>query len=237
MITTKNLTLQLKHKTVLNNVSITLPQGAITAFIGQSGAGKTSLLKCLANLYRYHGDVLYQGNPLKKLTVQQRVHAVGFVFQQFHLFNHMSVLHNCVQPQVVALKIPWQRAEKKALAVLDSLGLLAHAQAYPHQLSGGQQQRVAIARALVLEPKVLLFDEPSSALDPQATKQLAQLLKDLNKKGVTVGLCSHDVAFIKDLSDCVYLVDGGKVVDEYHVVKGILLAESPIGNFLGKQVE
>jgi ABC-type polar amino acid transport system ATPase subunit len=108
---------------------------------------------------------------------------------------------------------------------------------YPNQLSGGQQQRVAIARALVLEPQVLLFDEPSSALDPQATQALAQVLKDLSKTGITIGLCSHDVVLIKELLDCVYLIDGGTVVDQHYMSDGALCTTSLIGQFLGKLEE
>lgn len=238
MISTKHLTLQLKHKPILNNISVSLPQGKITTFIGKSGAGKTSLLKCMANLHHgYQGDILYQGRLIKTLTQSQRVQAVGFVFQQFNLFAHLTVLQNCVQPQVMALGASCEQAKKNANAQLDALGVAAYKNSYPSQLSGGQQQRVAIARALLLKPQVLLFDEPSSALDPQATKSLAQLLKDLSKTGITIGLCSHDVAFIKEFFDCVYLIEAGSVVDEYSQQCGPLLATSPIGQFLGETAQ
>lgn len=239
MIFTKNLT----FKNILKNITVSLPKGSMTMFIGKSGAGKTSLLKCLAQLYsNYGGDIHVRASDnfpyksLKKLTAQERVHAVGFVFQQFNLFPHMTVLQNCVHPQIAALGITLDQAEKKAIYWLEALGLLAHQAVYPSQLSGGQQQRVAIARALVLEPKVLLFDEPSSALDPMGTKALAALLKDLNNKGVTIGLCSHDVSFIKELLDRVYLLEAGTVIDSYQKADGQLVIGSPIEMFLERQI-
>jgi ABC-type polar amino acid transport system ATPase subunit len=233
MITTKNLKLKIKNKTILDNVSVTVPKGRITTFVGKSGAGKTSLLKCLAHLYHhYSGDILYQDTSITTLTPQQHARTVGFVFQQLNLFPHLTVLQNCTQPQVMALKTPLPKAQEKSLTWLDALGLAEHKDAYPHQLSGGQQQRVAIARALALEPQVLLFDEPSSALDPQNTRDLATLLKDLNKTGITIGLCSHDVTFIKEMLDSVYLIDNGTVIDEHHRMMGTLSPSGPIGTFL-----
>ncbi len=233
MITTKNVSLTIKNKAILQNVSISLPKGSITTFIGKSGAGKTSLLKCLAQLYQdYQGDILYENKPLNKLTNKQRAHGIGFVFQQYHLFPHMTVMQNCVQPQVTVLGLTAEQAQAKVTLWLEALGLIAHKNAYPQQLSGGQQQRVAIARALVLEPQVLLFDEPSSALDPQSTKELALLLKSLHKKGITIGLCSHDIPFIKDVLDKVYLLEGGMVIDYHQASDGILAPERPIAKFL-----
>lgn len=236
MIFAKNLSLS----TILKNVSISLPKGRITTLIGKSGAGKTSLLKCFAQLYHnYSGDIYVsiEGDGLKslrELTTQQRVQSVGFVFQQFNLFPHMTVIQNCVQPQVKALGVSLEQAEQRASSWLKILGLLEKKNAYPEQLSGGQQQRVAIARALSLEPKVILFDEPASALDPEGKKSLAVLLKTLNQEGVTIGLCSHDVSFIKELIDRVYLLDAGMIVDEYQINDGPLSIDSPIGKFLSE---
>jgi ABC-type polar amino acid transport system ATPase subunit len=136
---------------------------------------------------------------------------------------------------VTVLGLTHEQAEQKANYWLDALGLSAQKDAYPSQLSGGQQQRVAIARALVLEPKVLLFDEPSSSLDPHGTKLLAALLKDLNKKGITIGLSSHDVSFVKELLDRVYLLDDGMVISAYQKTEGPLLSSSLIGNFLSEK--
>lgn len=230
---TKNLSLTIGKQQILTDVSVTLAKGKITTFIGKSGAGKTSLLKCLAQLYQhYNGEVVYQGKPLHTLTTQERVRAVGFVFQQFNLFPHLTVLHNCIQPQMVALGLPFDKAQEKALSWLKDLGVAAFKDKYPHQLSGGQQQRVAIARALALEPQVLLFDEPSSALDPHSTKMLANLLKGLNKTGITIGLCSHDIAFIQEMQDRIYMLDGGVVIDTHEVIDGPVSLTSPIGQFM-----
>jgi len=233
MITTKNVGLTIKHKTIIDNASISLPKGSITAFIGKSGAGKTSLLKCIAQLYtNYSGDIAYQGVSLKTLPPQQRVHAIGYVFQQFNLFPHLTVLENCIQPQLVN-GTSIAAAQKKADDLLDALDLAPFKKSYPSALSGGQQQRVAIARALALEPQVLLFDEPSSALDPQSTQALASLLKNLNQKGITIGFCSHDVSFIKNLLDRVYLLENGKIIDQYQATDSQMPpTSSPIGYFL-----
>lgn len=237
MITTKNLSLIIKsgkkNLPILKDICVSLEKNKITTFIGSSGAGKTSLLKCLAHLHKsYSGDILYQDTPVHTLTTKQRVQKIGFVFQQFNLFAHLTVLQNCVQPQTHILGISTEAALKKTGKLLESLGLAAYKNAYINQLSGGQQQRVAIARALALEPQILLFDEPSSALDPQSTKILASLLKDLLKTGITIGLCSHDVAFIKAIQDKIYLLDHGTVIDEHAISSGPLLPTSPIGLFL-----
>ena len=233
MITTKKLNLTFKNKKILDNISIHLQQGKITTFIGKSGAGKTSLLKCLGQLFQfYSGEILYKDKQIKSLSGQQRANTIGFVFQQFHLFPHLTVLQNCVQPQVVVLGLSQSIAEERTTTWLKSMGLLELKNAYPNKLSGGQQQRVAIVRALVLQPQVLLFDEPSSSLDPQSTRDLAELLKSLNKSGITIGLCSHDIAFIKTLMDKVYMLEDGMVIDEYCLQNGPLTLESRIGHFL-----
>lgn len=221
MIKTKNVSLQIGDKTILNNVSCEVAKQRITAFIGHSGAGKTSLLKCIANLnVAYEGTITHDGTPITGLTAQQRVHAIGFVFQQFNLFPHMTVLQNCMHPMIAVLGIDSEKAQAKALLTLKSLGMDFYKDSYPSKLSGGQQQRVAIARALCLDPKVLLFDEPTSALDPQSTKTLQVLLKDLIKTGVTIALSSHDMAFVLGVMDKVYFMSDGQIVEAYDVTVG-----------------
>lgn len=214
MITVKNLSLQLHGKPILNNLNVAIAKGRITIFIGSSGAGKTSLIKSIAHVYtHYTGDVFLCGQNVKQLSAQQRAQAMGFVFQHGYLFPHLTVLENCVQPQVIN-GIDHAVAHENALQQLEQLHIAQLAFAYPTHLSGGQQQRVAIARALCLQPKVLFLDEPSSALDPQNTKLLSILLKNLNESGVAIALCSHDVLLVKELLDYVYLLEHGAVIEE-----------------------
>ncbi len=221
MIKTNKVSLHIGDKTILNNASCEVAKQRITAFIGHSGAGKTSLLKCIANLNAgYSGTITYEGMPIINLSAEQRVHAIGFVFQQFNLFPHMTVLQNCMHPMTAVLGFDMSTAQAKALATLKSLGIEMLKDAYPAKLSGGQQQRVAIARVLCLDPKVLLFDEPTSALDPKSTKTLQLLLKELVKVGVTIALSSHDMAFVQGVMDKVYFMSDGQIIEVYDVTTG-----------------
>jgi len=214
MIKGENIVLKFGDKIILDGVSFEITKGRITAFIGKSGAGKTSLLKCIAHLNNhYQGLLKLEGKNIKELSNKERVKHIGFVAQQFNLFPHMNALKNCVHPMTSVLGMPEKEAKKRALAVLASLEMTEHQHKYPSQLSGGQQQRVAIARALCMEPEVLLFDEPTSSLDPQSTKSLQGLLKDLLKKGITIAVSSHDMPFVKGILDRVYFLKNGSIVD------------------------
>lgn len=228
MITVKNLSLQLHGKSILNNVNVTIAKGRITVFIGSSGAGKTSLIKSIAQVYtQYAGDILLHGQNVKQLSAQQRAQMMGCVFQHGYLFSHLTALENCMQPQMIN-GIASDVAHDNALKQLEQLHIAQLASAYPCHLSGGQQQRVSIARALCLQPAVLLLDEPSSALDPHNTKLLAILLRKLNEAGMTIALCSHDVLLVKELLDCVYLLEHGAVIEEAD-----FQANVPIGRQIG----
>lgn len=234
MIATHDLSLTLKGKPILKKVNVTIAPGAITTFVGASGAGKTSLFKCLAGLYtNYSGDIVGQGKTLKTLSLAQRAQLTGIVFQQLHLFLHLDVLENCVHPQVTVLKTSVMYAQQKAHDLLEQFGLAYLADRMPNQLSGGQQQIVAIVRALCLNPHVLLFDEPSSALDPYKTGQLATLLKTLCAQGMAIGVCSHDVGFVKQIAQYVYLLEAGQVVEHLTCDLAVVPAGTRIANFLG----
>ena len=233
MIYSKNLNLILQKKKILQGISCHIKKAKITTFIGNSGGGKTSLLKCMATLYTdYQGDIIVNGIDLKHVLPKERAQLVGFVFQQFNLFPHMTVLQNCMHPLQSVLNISKIIAEEKALKILDMLGMLEHKDSHPAQLSGGQQQRVAIARALALGPQVLLLDEPTSALDPQSSKSLQDILKNLCNSGVTIVLSSHDMAFVRGVSDEIYFVEAGTIVDSHDTEKSIIDPESKIGAFL-----
>lgn len=237
MISGQHISWKYKHKNksshVLKDVSFELKQGRITTFMGQSGAGKTTLLKCIANLHsHYDGIITCNERDLKTLNPVERASTIGFVLQQFHLFPHLSVLHNCTYALIEALGLQKKEAEERALEVLDSLGMQSFSQAFPAQLSGGQQQRVAIARALVLRPEVLLLDEPTSALDPDSKKSLESLLLELNAKGMTIALSSHDMPFIRKIMDYVYFMEQGAIVEEWDQKIEALASKAKIQQFL-----
>jgi polar amino acid transport system ATP-binding protein len=233
MIKAKNLTLKIKNKTILNNVSFDIPQGRITVFMGPSGAGKTSLLRCVANLNNtYAGTLEYQGQAIKTMANTQRAHGIGFVFQQFNLFPHMTVLKNCMHPLQTVLGFAQEQAHEKAMQKLKQLGIEEHKNAYPHTLSGGQQQRVAIARALCLEPALLLFDEPSSALDPNNTKMLQGIIQDLCHAGITICLSSHDMLLVNGLLDHAYFLEHGNIIETFDATKNSLTHDSKMYEFI-----
>lgn len=201
---------------ILKEVSFELRKGRITTFMGQSGAGKTTLLKCIANLNsQYEGVMTCKGVDIRNLSPVQRASTVGFVLQQFHLFPHLSVLSNCTYALVKVMGMSEIEAERKVIEILTSLKMESFIHSFPSQLSGGQQQRVAIARALSLDPQILLLDEPTSALDPESKKSLESLLLDLNARGITLAISSHDMPFIKRIVDYVYFMEKGEVIEEW----------------------
>lgn len=217
----------------LDEVSFALRPGRITIFMGPSGAGKTTLLKCIANLhFSYEGIIDYNGQDLKRLTSIERASTVGFVLQQFHLFPHFTALQNCTLALVEILHLSEKEAEEKVNEILHSLGMSSFAHAFPSQLSGGQQQRIAIARALALSPKALLLDEPTSSLDPESKKSLEALLLELSGQGITIGLSSHDMPFIRKMMDYVYFMEKGAIVEEWDHKTEELASKEKISRFL-----
>jgi ABC-type polar amino acid transport system ATPase subunit len=222
-----------KCSPILKQVSFELQEGRITTFMGQSGAGKTTLLKCIANLHcEYEGVLTYQGRDLKTLNSSERASTVGCVLQQFHLFPHLSVLKNCTYALEKVMGLKRAEAEDRVIEILNMLGMQSFLHAFPSQLSGGQQQRVAIARALALRPKILLLDEPTSALDPESKKSLESLLLDLNAKGFTLALSSHDMPFIRKVMDYVYFMENGAIVEAWDQKTEELTSKQKIKQFL-----
>lgn len=200
----------------LENVSFTVEEGRITLFLGKSGSGKTTLLKCIANLNtNFTGQLTYKNRPIKEMSPQDRATHIGFVSQSFDLFPHMNVLSNCAHPQIQVLKRSADEAKAAALAQLAHLGMGEYVDRYPHELSGGQKQRVSIARALGMNSRLLLLDEPTSALDPESSKKLVEILRVLNKEGVTIALSTHDMTLAKNLLDRIYFMKDGHIVEYF----------------------
>jgi len=206
---------------VLNNVAFEINRGKIVTVIGPSGAGKTTLLRCINGLERCDkGNIEIDGNYLCRdnngsavycskqdlLTIRKKV---GYVFQNFNLFPHMSVLENIVEAPVQAKNMKKEEARKKAMILLEQLGLAEKAAAYPFQLSGGQQQRVAIARACALDPTVMCFDEPTSALDPEMREGIAKIIEGLANQNMAILIITHDMAFAKRVSDTMIFIENG----------------------------
>ncbi|MBJ7449940.1 MAG: amino acid ABC transporter ATP-binding protein [Parachlamydiales bacterium] len=205
MITVEQLCVHKTKVDVFKNVSFSIDSGTLNAITGPSGCGKTTLLHCLAGLSdKYEGTIKINGQLLNELSHMDRAKTVGFVFQQFHLFPHMTVLKNCMHPLIHVLKMSQSQAKAHAQENLMQLGLKDHFNHYPHNLSGGQQQRVAICRALGLNPKILILDEPTSSLDHNNRIEVSSLLKVLKQKGITVIFSSHDEIFLNDIDAVTY---------------------------------
>ena len=202
----------------LKDVSLTIPDGDVYGIIGMSGAGKSTLVRCINMLERpTEGEVIVNGQRLDTMTPAQLRAArreITMIFQRFNLLMQRTCLKNVCFPMELS-GVPKAQAEKTALELLDLVGLKEKASAYPAQLSGGQQQRVAIARALATNPKVLLCDEATSALDPKTTRQILELIGDINKKlGITVVIITHQMSVVKEVCNHVAILDDGEVVEE-----------------------
>ena len=201
----------------LKDVSISIRPGEIFGIIGRSGAGKSTLVRCINLLNRpTRGSVIVDGQDLTKLSdtdLRNVRRSIGMIFQHFNLLMQRTCLKNvCFPMELVGVKKA--EAEKRARELLELVGLPDKANAYPAQLSGGQQQRVAIARALATDPKVLLCDEATSALDPNTTRQILELIRDINKKlGITVVVITHQMSVVKEICSHVAILDGGVVAE------------------------
>jgi len=205
---------------VLRGIDATVEKAETIAIVGPSGGGKSTLLRALNYLDPFDaGSVDIAGFELrpgmKDRDVLRRLRrSVGMVFQQFHLFPHLTALGNVTLAPRVTRKIDAAAAEKRGRELLERVGLGDRAGAYPAQLSGGQQQRVAIARALAQEPEVLLFDEPTSALDPEMRDEVLAVIRELDGHGITMLVVTHEMHFARDVADRVWVMDGGRIVED-----------------------
>lgn len=218
MIRVENVSKQFNKTRALKNVSLEVNKGDIISLIGPSGSGKSTLLRCIHGLEHVDSGKIYMDdewmNPddEKKFRVQRN--RMGFVFQHFNLFPNMSVLQNCKLAQAEVLNKTDEEAEKTALEYLDKVGLLEKKDAYPNNLSGGQKQRVAIARALCMNPDIMLFDELTSALDPEMIKEVLEVMKDLGKQGMTMVVVTHEMGFARKVGTRVVFLDQGEIIEE-----------------------
>jgi polar amino acid transport system ATP-binding protein len=200
---------------VLRGADLIAPAGKVVCIIGPSGSGKSTLLRCLNGLeQRTGGQVLLDGEDTAKLDINTLRQRVGMVFQQFNLFPHKTALENITLALRTVKKMPKEEAAALARARLADVGLGNRAEHRPSQLSGGQQQRVAIARALAMEPQVMLFDEVTSALDPELVKGVLQLMAQLAHEGMTMVVVTHEMGFARQVADSVVFMDAGVVVEE-----------------------
>lgn len=202
---------------VLKNINITVKEGEVLVLIGPSGSGKSTFLRCINLLETPSGgEILFKGNNIldKKFNVRKYRQSVGMCFQRFNLFPFMTVLDNITIAQCLIKKENKESAKKKAIELLDKVGLASKENVYPTTLSGGQQQRVAIARALAMEPKMMLFDEPTSALDPELVGDVLNVMRDLAKEGMTMAVVTHEMGFARDVADRVIFMDEGYIVED-----------------------
>jgi polar amino acid transport system ATP-binding protein len=202
--------------TVLHGIDLALAEHEVVCLIGASGSGKSTLLRCADLLEPIDaGSILLDGTPVSAddRDADAKRRALGIVFQGFNLFPHMSVVENVALAPRVALGLSHDEADGRARTLLAQLGLAKKADAYPDSLSGGQQQRVAIARALATEPRVLLLDEITSALDPVLVAEVLETLRALAKSGMTMLIATHEMSFAADVADRVAYLEGGKLVE------------------------
>jgi polar amino acid transport system ATP-binding protein len=202
---------------VLRGVSLDVAEHEVVALIGASGSGKSTLLRCVNLLEQVDdGTIHLDGADITdpRADPDQVRRRIGIVFQAFNLFPHLSVLDNVTLAPRHVHKVPAAKAREKALALLDRVGLADKAGAYPDRLSGGQQQRVAIVRALVNDPRLLLLDEVTSALDPELVGEVLALIRDLKGDGVTMILATHEMSFARQVADRVCFLDGGLIVEQ-----------------------
>jgi len=228
IVVVDNVSKRFGSLTVLHNVSFDVRVGEVVAVIGPSGSGKTTLLRCINLLESFEvGEVRLEDKPIgyvvaangrrrrqSEREIAEARAAIGMVFQSFNLFPHMTVLRNVMVAPVRIKRVPRSIAEETAIRLLNRVGLGDKLNAYPRQLSGGQQQRVAIARALAMEPKVMLFDEVTSALDPELVGEVLAVLRQLVEVGMTMVIVTHEMQFARGVADRIVFMADGLIVEQ-----------------------
>ena len=207
MLELRNINKAFAGKQILTNFSLSIPEKQILAIVGPSGGGKTTLLRMLAGLETIDsGEIYYNGESLAIDELEKR-NLLGFVFQDFQLFPHLSVLDDLTLSPIKTMSMEKEVAEKKARGLLEQLGLAGHADAFPFSLSGGQKQRVALARAMMIDPEIIGYDEPTSALDPELRLEVEKLILQNKERGMTQIVVIHDLQFAENIADQILKVD------------------------------
>ena len=202
---------------VLRGITNQIKKGEVVVVIGPSGSGKSTFLRCM-NLLEIPtaGEIILEGQNITdpNVDINKIRTKLGMVFQQFNLFPHKTVAENIMVSPIMVKKVSKEEAYRKALSLLNMVGLTEKKNAYPSSLSGGQQQRIAIARALAMEPDVMLFDEPTSALDPEMVGEVLQVMKQLAADGMTMVVVTHEIGFAREVASRVIFMEGGYIVEE-----------------------
>ena len=215
MISVRNLKKSFGSVEVLKGVNLDIAEKEVVVIIGPSGSGKSTLLRCINYLEEpTGGEIIVDGMKLGETDINKVRAEVGMVFQRFNLFPHMTVMGNLTCAPMMLKKTPKDAAEKKAMELLERVGLADKADEYPNTLSGGQKQRVAIVRALCMEPDVMLFDEPTSARDPERVGEVLEVMKELAADGMTMVVVTHEMGFAREVSNRVIFLDEGVIVEQ-----------------------
>lgn len=216
IIEVKNLRKNFGKNEVLHDINLTVNRGEVVSLIGPSGSGKSTILRCIIDLETItDGDIFIEGKNLKDKKLKKEILLkTGMVFQSFNLFQHMTVRNNIVRTLKLVKKSSVSEATKIVKEVLEVVGLADKIDNFPSELSGGQRQRVAIARALALRPDILLFDEPTSALDPELVKEVLDIIRKLKNEKITMLIVSHEMNFVKEISDKVVVLENGKILEK-----------------------
>jgi len=217
MIDIKNISKWYGGFRVLTDCTASVAKGEVVVVCGPSGSGKSTLIKCVNGLEPFQqGEITVEGISVgaKETDLPKLRARIGMVFQNFELFPHLSVMENLTLAPVKVLGRTAEAARAKGTALLERVGLAAHAEKYPGQLSGGQQQRVAIARALAMDPIAMLFDEPTSALDPEMINEVLDVMVDLAREGMTMMVVTHEMGFARKVAHRVVFMDKGEIVED-----------------------
>ena len=215
MIELKHLRKEFQNSVPLKDINTVINDGEVVSIIGPSGTGKTTLLRCINLLEKpTSGQIIIDGEDITKCDVTLLRKKVGMVFQSYNLFDHYTIIENVMRPAVEMLGMDRQEAYEKAMELLQLVGMDGRIMQYPDMLSGGQKQRVAIARALAMDPEVILFDEPTAALDPAMTEEVRSLIGELAGRGKTILVVTHEMRFAREISDKIIFLDRGVVCEE-----------------------
>ncbi len=217
MLEIKNLKKDFGKTKVLKGINNTINKGEVVVVIGPSGSGKSTFLRCLNRLEeKTEGEILFQGKSLydHKYNLSKLRAEMGMVFQQFNLFPHRNIIQNLIMAPTNVKGMTKKDAIEKGRDLLSKVNLLEKADVYPSSLSGGQQQRVAIARALAMEPELMLFDEPTSSLDPETVGEVLHVIRQLANDGMTMVIVTHEMGFAKEVGTRIIFMDEGRIIEE-----------------------